>query len=75
MVSVFLEVTVERVRNFFPDETSTKQTGWDVGWISAFTDLNKRWLSLARFEAGIGFANYINTAFAADNLAVRMPVL
>ena len=76
MTSVFLEVTVERVRNFFPDDTSTKQTGWVFGWVSVFTDL-KRWvgLSLSRFETGIGFANNVNTALAADYLAVRMPFL
>ena len=32
-------------------------------------------LPLARFEAGIGFANDIDPAFAADYLAIRMPVL
>lgn len=31
---------MERVRNFFPDDTSTKQTGWLFGWISDFTELN-----------------------------------
>ena len=31
MVSFFLDFTVERVKNRFPEDTSTKQTGCDRG--------------------------------------------
>jgi hypothetical protein len=30
---------VERVMNFVPEETSTKATGFNFGWISVFTEI------------------------------------
>ena len=62
---------MERVRNCFPVETSTKQTGCGWGWPSDFINF----LSLAGFIARVGLADYINATASPHYLAVGMPPL
>lgn len=75
MVSVLLPRIVERVRNFVPEDTSTKATGFNLGCISVFTEINAgAGLTLTGFETRVGFANDVDTALATYNLAVGMAV-
>jgi hypothetical protein len=70
MFSVLSEVATDWVINFLPLETSTKQVGLSLGWMSFL--ITK--LSLAGFEAWVCFINHINPTLAADYLAVRMAI-
>ena len=56
--------------NFFPLDTSTKQTGLETGCMSFFTKL-----SLSCLEARVGFVDYVQPAASANYLAVRVSVL
>ena len=69
MFSDFLDDDVDLDRNFFPVDTSTKQTGLRVGWMSFFTKL-----TLSCLKPRIGFVNYIKATFSPNHLAIGMTI-
>ena len=69
MFSDFLDDDVDLDKNFFPVETSTKQTGLRVGCISFFTKL-----TLSCLKPRVGFVDYIEATFSPDYLTVRVTI-
>ena len=66
----FTRLSCRFSKNFFPVETSLKQTGWFVGCMPFFIIS----LALSCFEPRIRFVNNIESAFTTNYLAIWMAV-
>jgi hypothetical protein len=82
MFSVLSDFRMEVVINFLPEETSTKHTGFTLGWISVFIIpevliilvLRSTPLALSGFEAWIRFVNHVQATFSSNYFAVSVTI-